>query len=307
MYLDTINLIKQNVDTATRGNYNCIPNPIGKFKPYIPGIYKGQMITITAGTGVGKSQFTKYLCLEAVKFAVAKKYKLKIVWFALEETKTNFTLSIMSNRLSKEGILKSPLDLMSYTGTLDKDVLDILIKNERYFEIFDSYVKVIDDIFDVDSIISYINKIGEASDPDTHYLFVLDHLSLIEGSESRHANMQKYSEYFRKIASKKYNFSSIIVQQQSADSESTENFKYDRMEPSLTNLADNRLVARDAMLIYGLFAPKRYNLKRYDNFSENEIRTDLRSVMVLKNRDGLATLKTYSSFDGYLNFTNYIV
>ena len=53
--------VKEYRQNLIDGNTNCIPLPFPRLRKYIPGIMRGTNIIVTANSGVGKTQFTKYL------------------------------------------------------------------------------------------------------------------------------------------------------------------------------------------------------------------------------------------------------
>jgi len=67
------------------------------FSKYLPAIQKGNQFLVTANSGVGKTQISKFL-FAIIPYLYSKmnpNYKYKVMWFALEESKQEFFDSIM--------------------------------------------------------------------------------------------------------------------------------------------------------------------------------------------------------------------
>lgn len=232
----------------------------------------------------GKTQFTLSLLFDALEYAFKHpdQIKLKIFYIILEETDEGMTqryISYLLNRLS--GIRISPRDLRSTKGDspLDENIL-LLLQDSQYQERLAFFEKVFE--FSTVSNPTGIYKLGkqyaeehgvthykkakykdefgqiretdsfdwyEPNDPKEYKFMVIDHLSLIEpekGMTQKEA-MDKTSEYMAKYLRNRYGFTIIVIQQQSAESESNDSFKLDRIRPSVRGLADSKYTARDKL------------------------------------------------------------
>ena len=86
----------------------------------------------------------------------------------------------------------------------------------------------------------------EANDPDEYVLIIIDHISLIglERGMSLRESINKLSEYAVQLKNK-YNYSPVIVQQQSSETQSLDAFKSSKIKPTVNGLADSKYTARD--------------------------------------------------------------
>ena len=94
--------IKKTKESKDNGQIFCIP-----FKNYpkltgsIPGAVPGMIQMVTAASGVGKTQFAKALYVrEPLEYAKKHNIKLKILYFALEESEKEFIDTMICNYLS---------------------------------------------------------------------------------------------------------------------------------------------------------------------------------------------------------------
>lgn len=346
MFRDALNRIRENWNRKVSGLVNNIPwENFPTLNKHIPGIIKGVYYLVTASSGVGKTQLTKALfVMEPYKYI--KKYpeknlKLKIFYFALEESKEEFMLSLISNRLKTEyNISCSVLQLQSYTEeALPEDTIKKIEECEEYFADFEKYVEVIDSISNPTGIYKYVreyarkngtihereieiedNKIKifshyEPNDPDEYVIVIVDHVSLLQEEKdfhtglvmNKHQTITKWSaDFSRKQLTKHFKYVVVNVQQQAADKEKQQYTHQglsieSKLEPSLDALGDNKLTQRDALVALGLFAPNRYEMRKHMGYDITRLKDNYRSLKILKNRLGRPNLKKGLYFNGESN------
>lgn len=344
MFKETLNKIKESAENMDKGLVNNIPfSNFNKLSKHIPGIVKGLYYLVTASSGIGKTQLTKKLFVlepyEYVKQNPDKKLKLKIIYFALEESKEEFMLGLISNRLYNEyGIDVSVIDLQSFTSRLSKDIISKIEECEEYFSDFQKYVEVIDSIYNPTGLYKYVREYAskngthhykdieiegklekiyshyEPKDPNEFVIVITDHVSLLQEERDsttnrmmdKHQTISKWSaDYCRKQISKHFKFTVVNVQQQEASKEKQEFYRggsiESKLEPSLDGLAENKLTQRDALIVLGLFAPDRYEIRKHLQYDIVKLKDNYRSLKILKNRLGRPNLKTGLFFDGKTN------
>lgn len=144
--------IKENKEKVEKGEYNSIPFGISFLDKNTPGISKGLSYCITASTGIGKTRLAKKLfVLQPYKFVKENpksNIKIKNFYVALEETKEEFYLSMISNKLYEDYKIKVDILTLQSLGSkrLDNDTLDKIEKILPYFEDFEQHIEVIDSI-----------------------------------------------------------------------------------------------------------------------------------------------------------------
>lgn len=152
LYEKVLEQIDKNHQRHLSGELNAIPFGFERFDTVFPGIMKGIVYATTAATGVGKSQLAKNLFVQRpykfIKENPDKNIKLKVFWFGLEESKEEFCLSMISNKLYHDtGQLIDSLDLMTYKNKeLPQDVRDLLHTDEyiNYYKEFEKCIEIID-------------------------------------------------------------------------------------------------------------------------------------------------------------------
>jgi replicative DNA helicase len=324
------------------GIFNSIPFPFKRFNNYVPGIIRGQNVITTAGSGIGKTQLTKFLYV----YSSYKFYKentdnmdLKIFYIALEESKEEMMLSLISHYLYDYYKLSIPtMDLQSFNRVSITDkIVGYIQEAEDYFEELLEHLEIVDHIFHPTGIYKHIedyalkngkmyfkeakkvDKNGkmdvikiphhyEPNKPNEYVIVIVDHISLMEPEKGNnlHETLSQWSfRYARKKLTKFFKYVVVNVQQQSAESEKQQ---FDmrggniisKLLPSLTNLANNKETQRDAFLILGLFAPYRFQVEEHNGYDITAMEDNFRSLYVLKNRNGPSvTANLY--FDGASN------
>lgn len=166
MINDRINDIRQKRENRLNGSYNCIPfsDNFPILSKYLPGIMKGIYYLITANSGIGKTQLAKYMFVKT-PYDFIKKHpnsglKLKILYFALEESKEEFidTL-IVAHLFEKYHINIDVLELNSmYDKELDSSIIKKIEESKEYFEDLFSYIEVIDSVSNPFGIYKYCRQ-----------------------------------------------------------------------------------------------------------------------------------------------------
>lgn len=330
--------IQERKNRILSGLINCIPWGLPRFEEVSPGIEQGKYLLFTANSKVGKTQITDFLCLfNTVKQIIDNKLniRVKIFYFSLEMTKEEKMLSCFAHILYvKEGIRVSPTDLKSTNASkvLDDKTLEILNKYKEYFDKIEEVVEFIDDIrhpygiynlvrkyalangtvhkrtINIDGELTEVEDYYEPNDKDEYVMVIIDHISLISSEKRNGVQLSLHesisvlsSDYLIKLRNR-FKYIPIVVQQQAAAQESIENRKANRLKPTLDGLADNKLTARDANLILGLFSPLRHEIPEYFGYDIRFFKDNIRFLEILGGRDGGAGEICPLYFDGAVNY-----
>ncbi len=342
IYNDLYNEINKNLEKKNSGGLTSISPPFLRLSEKYAGWTKGTLTTVTANSGVGKSKFTKFLSVTSVYDFIKTNpnVKAKIFYFALEEGKEMFWYGILSNLLyTKYNICLSPQQLLSLGSyVLDKDILRYIDILKYTIMDMEKYIEVIDDVFNPYGIFHRVNEyflntptLGKFeeimvegkpcrgnfvyADEDQYVFVITDHISLlvpdmnsrILPQKNLHEAMDYFSkEFCLKLMAKRLKCVVINVQQQSASKEQQEFYKGQsiekKLEPSLADLADNKIVARDTDMVIGLFAPDRYELPMYRGYDITRLKDRYRCAIVLKDRlYGIGNSYIHLYFNGATN------
>lgn len=332
--------IRANKETRDRGGYNSIPFGIPSLDKHVPGIMPGVQYEVTASSGIGKTQLTKFLFVsQAYKFIKSHPevgLRLKVLWYAMEESILEYMLTLICARLKEEyGITVQPLEVTSMGDFhLSEDVMNKIALCREYFEELERSIEVIDYISNPFGIFKHARQFarehgrfyfkgaevdaGElfdtyvSSDPKLIVIGVTDHISLLQTEATTDTNtlqgaMSKFSsEYCRKMLTKHFKFAWVNIHQQEAAKEKMQftnsgaNIEQ-KLKPSLDGLGDCKLTGRDALVVIGLFSPERYQISKELGYDIGKLQDNYRTLSILKNRFGRPNLECGLYFNGATN------
>lgn len=149
--IEELKLIKEIRD---KGELLCIPfyHSYPKLSKFMPGVVKGIMYKVTANSGIGKTQLAKALFVMAplnyIRANPDCKIKIKIFYFALEESEEEFIDSLICNQLAfKFKIRMDPMTLKGYREKYaDDDLIAKIEECEDDCEFFMQHIEVIDSV-----------------------------------------------------------------------------------------------------------------------------------------------------------------
>lgn len=345
LFNSTLSEIERNQERAASGQVNCIPVSFPWMSQYYPGVEQGTYQIITANSGCSKSQFTRYLYVinsyEFIKNNPEIDIKIKIFYFALEEKKEKFMMSIISYWLyikHKKRVSIKELRSIGKPGEyLSQDIIDLVKQGYEYFSDLLNYVTVIDDCKNPTGIFKIVRDYNESrghwtkktievdgkpkeindtfvhDDPNLYVITIVDHIGLLHKERmdgellSLYDTIGLFSNRYAIELRNKYNNIIIVVQQQMPAQEKKQFTMKgqsidEKLEPSLDGLNMNKATQQDADDVFGLFAPDRYQIEEYEGYDILRLQDHFRLLIKLKGRDGVSNLRVPLYFDGAVNY-----
>ena len=155
--------LKEIKNQKDSGKVFCIPfENYPKFCNSVPGVVPGMIQMVTAGSGVGKTQFTKaFYVREPLEYAIKNNIKIKIFYFALEESQQEFIDTMICNFISKKCNIK--MDLLTLQGYRDKSL------SQQEINLIDSYMP------DVEKLLENVEIIDSVYNPTGIYKYCRDY------------------------------------------------------------------------------------------------------------------------------------
>ncbi len=322
------------------GSINSIPSPFTRFSEDFLGVEQGLYYLITSGTKGAKTQFSSFVFIYNTlmySYKHSDQASVKIFYYPLEETPEEVMIRFMCYILYSlnNNTRISPKDLKSSNNNypLSKDILDILQSEEytkllKHFQdniVFSTstnptgvwmemtkyaeengtvYKKesVIKDNFGVPRTIKTFDYYV-SNNPKEYRIIYFDHVSLISAEKgiSLKQSIDKLSEYMVLLRNR-YNYTPVVIQQQSFAGESLDAFKENKLTPTIANLSDSKYPARDCNLALGIFSPFKYALQEYKGYDIKRFKDNIRFVEVLVNRGGSPGGICPLYFDGAVNY-----
>lgn len=324
--------LKKRRENLLSGHVNSIPSPFPRFSDDFIGLEQATSYLISSFTKGGKTQFILNLLFEALLYAINNStvIRLKVFYFVLEETPDRLMERFLSWLLFKlDKIRISPKDLRSSRNKapLSQEILNLL-ESEKYIKYINFFEETF--IFSTTSnptgilkeCENYAKKTGITytksvtfsesqvfdyyvpNDADEWRIIVVDHISLIDSERglNKKESIDRLSEYLSKTLRNRYKFSTVIIQQQSAEMESNDSFKLQRIRPSGAGLSDSKYPARDVDMMFGLFSPFKFGLKEYLGYDITKFKDTIRFLEVCVNRSGELGGIVPLFFDGATNY-----
>lgn len=319
--------IKENRERFLSGKFNCIPFNLDRFSAYAPGIIRGNFDCFTASSSIGKTTVAKFLYVfSAIDFAIEHKLDLNIIYFALEESEQQFDYSLLSYLAKKKlGIRYNIVEFEAFNSAIPEPDMQKLEGITELFKTYKSYIKVVDNVYNSyglyvtvrdfarergtfymnETLLTTDNLIKNESwnryvpnNPEEFVIVLTDHVSEMHTSKDDATlfdAIASWTKYQRHYICKRFNYNCCAIQQQMASQESLDNFKLNKLVPSLQGLADNKLTGRSYLNVYGVFAPDRHDIKSYLDYDTSPY---FRTVHVIKQRYGHVGAKLPIFFDG---------
>ena len=317
--------IEKNKNTKDSGKEIVLPYPFKRLAQVLPGIEKGQHICVTAGTGISKSKFTRFIYVYSVyefyKNCPQCGIKPKVFLFLLEDSWSKVLKNMICYRLKSHFKMDIALkDLESKGRALSDKELEAVKSCEEYFKDMGEIVTIIDYIhnpygiykevrsyLEANGSMEYSERVDEAgkiikipkkytpNDPESHVIVILDNLSNLTKEDQHKNTWEAMSEwtakYARRLLCKLFNCTVVTIQQQDLESQKLSFSMYQgeaikaKVKPSVASLGDNKTVSRDYHLIFGLFSPERFNFEEDLGYDITLLQNNYRNLSILKSNE----------------------
>ncbi len=138
-------------------------------------------------------------------------------------------------------------------------------------------------------------------DPELIVSPQIDHVGLLRGERDLRTKkdvIDKLSTEYAIPWRNRYGASTVFVQQLNRSIGGMDRQKLDRMRPQLQDFKETANTQEDANVVLGLFSPNRYQIADYEGYKVSILKDRIRTVHILKNRDGEADKMLAMKFVG---------
>ena len=141
------------------------------------------------------------------------------------------------------------------------------------------------------------------NDPEEYVIIMIDHISLIseERGMDKRDTIKKLSEYMKEVRNL-YRYIPVCVQQQSAEIQSMDAFKLNRISPTPGALSDCKDTKNDCNVMIGLTNPYAAKLKNFLGYDITKLKDNARFIEIMLSRDGSANSVKALYFDGAVSY-----
>lgn len=291
------------------GNHNMIPISYKRYNEYFEGFVPGDAIGLLGSTGSGKSRLTRSWMYDMVDFAMDTGYKVKILYFALEDPKIPVAKKIMSHYLyTRHNISLSSKALNSQSSPLDDKYIEIMEKDKGFWFQFYNIVHIINEDSSPNQIENRVLSAREKY-PDHHIVVIIDNQSNItKDSEDTNewAAIKRLSRDIIRLKFCPLKITTITVLQLDFESErntfrNAGKGSLASIEPNLASVGDAKVVVRSFHYVFALFDPWRFEIKEYPftgAYKTEILRGRFRSLLHLKTNEGEIAPRLGLYFDG---------
>lgn len=300
--------------------------PIRQFFPrlsrYMPGFIPGDLVIVTANSGVGKSRFTRFMFIKLpLKLQVRNpNFRVKIFLNSLEESEEKVEATFILSRLYRKYNTRITFYELNHFSEepLDDDVMEQIAECKKFYdENIRPYLEVVIEPNPKKfylRVLQYLKTVGtfydetrrevdpfkeefdsfEYYDPRLMVIAISDTINNYDklSDMSWYDSIKHFSaKYCRQQLCLKCKCIVVNVQQQASDKEKLEMNKLgipieEKLEPSLDGLGDIKITQRDATVAFGLFHPARYGLTSHGDFNMGNMYGKYRGLFLLKTREG---------------------
>ena len=331
--------IDERAEKVINGGVNSIPSPFTRFTKHFVGVEQKKMYVVTARNKVGKTTFASYVFIyNSLLYAYEHpdQVRVKIFYYAWEESPEEVLQRFMRfylNRHTRGEVRLSQENLGSTdNNALDKKIRDLL-KQEEYRKIWDFFeshivfssssnptgvwkemIRYADDngtihrkkikIKDEFGVNREIDKFDyyTPDDPNEYRIIFIDHIGEINTEQglSLKESIDKLCKYLVDLRND-YGFTSVILQQQSTASESTDAFKLGKVGASKNTVADSTYTINKCNIAIGLNSPFDRKEKSWNGYDITILKDWFRYAEMLVNRNGSPGGLLPLFYDGKVN------
>lgn len=234
---------------------------------------------------------------EPLRFAFTTGYKVKILYFALEDSKMQVYKKLIAHYLwEHQGVFVPQKLIDSKEDPLPDRYMELMTKECDFFDKFEESVYIINDKLNPEEIYETCLKANDKFGKDHHMIAIIDNYSNItqgENSSEYEAILKLSREYIRLKLIKEHNWSVLAIMQSDQDSEKhaarnagSATVNPVSIEPNIGSIGKIKIIAQDMHVIWALFNPWRYGLLVHPNakgYNIDTLRNRYRSLIMLKN------------------------
>ncbi len=324
--------LEENKKVFLAGGVTCIPYRLERFKDKIPGLIKGDITCVTAGSGVGKTTISKELMIfGAIEYAIEKKLNFKVIAFLLEESILRFEYSILSYLAYKRfGLRYNVMEFEAFGKAIPDDDMRKIQSLESEHKLFKSYIIPFDNIYNSFGIYKEVRDIARQrgtfllgdteltsgslingdkwnryvpKDPEEFMTVYIDHISELSKQNDEkdlHEAMKNTVKHQANYVAKFFNYHVGIIQQQDSSKESLDSIKEDEVFASLNGLANNKELQRVYFNVIGITNLNRFKgrFSRWEGYPMAEFGNYGRVIEILKQRYGSVNERMALYMDG---------
>lgn len=315
-------LVKRNKENVDKGIPNEISVGLPKLENLVYGVMQETYYLVAGGTGSGKTKFIDYFfVLKPMSFVKKNPHlpiKVHIIYFSLEISGVMKAINLYSFYIfAKYGVSLTPQQIQSRAYNLSDQELQYVEEAEKWVDSLAEDLEIYDTNLTASKLWAilkeYSNKNGiwtkneetgeEVYTPNNPYLYtivIIDHIGNVN-AENKKKEIDKISRYLVWFRNK-CRFTPVVVQQYNRGIEGMDRIKFNAQTPQLSDLKETGNTSEDCNIALAMFSPLRFRIEEYRGYNIVKLQDRIRTVTILKNREGPAEKTLGYAFYGEVGF-----
>lgn len=308
------------INQGRNGQNKGLSVKLSKLDKLLGGIQPSRYYCISGASSSGKSALVLYWIYRILKdYPEDPNY---FIYFNLELSAEVLLAKLMSMYCAEEfGVYLSLNRILSFDELLTDLEYNYLLQAREWISKFTGKLFIIDTNLSHISLyketISILHSIGKLdktggksvyipNNPKQKVFGVVDHMALLQPQNGNTLKTEiDISSAYMITLKRKYHISWFVLMQQNRESSSMDRRKADLSEPGLNDVRDSSGPTNDADVVLQIFYPSREKLptyRGYDVLGPNGLKSMLRSIIVTKNRYGIADKVVPCTFYGIVGW-----
>ena len=311
----------EEIDRGREGLNHGTAMGLPKLEGIIDGVSRETYTLILSNSGAGKTSFALYAYVYKPLMEHLDDDDFKILYFSLEMNEVSLYIKLLSIyifetygiELSFKKILSREKEyvLSEEHYEIVKECLPWINKISEKLEIYDKAVSA-NKVYAI--LKTRLEAIGIFSETDTRmtytpenpnliYNVVIDHIGLIRPANGNDLKreMDLLSSYLVTLR-EKCGISPVVIQQANREQGNIERFKQGKSAFTINDAKDSGNTVQDCNIMIAIYNPHRDGLKTYKKYNIEQLESNFRSIMVLKNRFGDCDVEVGCNFFGWINY-----
>lgn len=306
-----------NIDNGLKGLNKGLSTGLPKLDEITGGVQRSTYYTIFGLSGTGKSALLSYCYFYRLLKDNPNK-DILIILYSLEVSAEIVYAKLLSLYLYETyGLIVPFMELLSKSKTLTEERYKYVLMGKEWLESIENKFIVFDKALNAKKLYHSLLPILQSkgilerqgdrevfipNDPEQLIVVALDHASILNPSDGRtlKQEMDLVSQYLLSLRNK-YGISPVVLMQQNREASTVERRKMEMSEPELSHTKDSSNIVQDSEIVLAVYSPikdKCVNYRGYKVLGEGGLGDVLKSVIVLKNRYGIADKVVPMAFMG---------
>ena len=314
------NKLLEEIDRGRLGLNHGIGMGLPKLEGIIDGVCRETYTLILSNSGAGKTSFALYAYVYKPLMEHLDDDDFKILYFSLEMNEVSLYVKLLSIYIFETyGIELSFKKILSREREfiLSEEHYDIVKQALPWIEKISSKLEIYDKSVSANKVYailkSRLESMGTFTESETRLIYtpnnpnliynvVIDHIGLIRSQPGQLKQEIDLLSGYLVTLREKCGISPVVIQQANREQGNIERFKQGKSAFTINDAKDSGNTVQDCNVMIAIYNPHRDGLKTYKKYNIEQLESNFRSIMVLKNRFGDCDCEVGVNFFGAINY-----